>query len=112
MCFSILSVNAFDFLHDDDNYTRQQQVNLYAFLYILHALFTTAGSYFRAAVFRNVLIYILAIPLLIYRNSKGDSVNLLVGIVVTVCSVTTIEFSLYNNYKAKLRLYLQVKQMR
>ena len=108
---SIYAINYSGFLRDDDNRTRQQQVNFYAFLYILHCLFTGGGNYFKGAVLRNVVIYFLASSLIIFRNSKGDKINFYAGTLVTVCCVTTLELSVFNNYKTKLRLFLQVKQL-
>lgn len=87
-------------------------MSLFAFLYILHALFTSAGNYFDTAVVRVLIAHIFSVSTIIYRNSKGDNISVFVGLILTLGCAITLELSIFLNYKAKLRLFLQVKQMR
>ena len=108
----IYAVNYSGFLSDDDSQIRRQQINFYASLYLLHCHFTGGGNYLKGAVLRNLTFCLIDFSHIIYKNSKGDEVNFIAEVLVSICFLVPLEISVFNNYKTKLRLFLQVKQLK
>ena len=65
----------------------------------------------KGSVLRNLAFCLCGFSHIIYRNSKGDEVNFIAGVLVCICCLVPLEISIFSNYKTKLRLFLQVKQL-
>ena len=74
----------------------------------MHSLYSSV-SYFEAILTRLTIMTILTSWMAIHRNAMGDENAPIMGMFMAVAIFFAIEISIFNNYNAKLQLFVQVK---
>ena len=76
----------------------------------MHSLYSSV-SYFEAILTRLIIMALLTLWMANHRNAMGDENAPIMGMFMAVAIFFAIEISIFNNYNAKLQLFVQVKQL-